>query len=210
MTLSGCYFFRKKNAGSSEESTTSTVLGQPITDSAGGPDEAALQELYLVTSSYEPAAIRPDPDQFVRKLLLQYRDEGATVAREIGRVEQYRILLGGANEDFSTTPQLTYDATSLLATYKVSEEICRGLVAPDAWNHPGWATILPNGIDQAEANVSWMAQRFLGKPSEDIPSEVVTSLVAITETARSGEEWTYEHYIPACATLLLDAESLLL
>ena len=210
ITMAGCYFFRKKKASSAEETTTASVLGTPIDDQASGPDELALQELYAITSQHEPAAIRPDPDQFVRRILLQYRSEGATIAREIGRVEQYRILLGGASEDFSTTPQETYDATSLLAIYKVSEEICRGLVAPDDWNHPGWATILPHGVTNVQGNVTWLAQRMIGKPTADIDASIITSLVNIVETGRAGESHTQEHYIPACATLLLDAESLLL
>lgn len=210
LSVSSCYFFRKKKASGEDGGSASGSLGQPITDSAGGPNEALLQDLYLVTSDYAPAAVRPDPDQFVRRLLLQYREEGATVAREIGRVENYRILLGGATQDFSKAPQLTYDATSLLATYKVSEEVCRGLVAPLQWEHQGWTTILPYSVNEVDLNVRWLAQRLLGKPSSDIADSEIQSLIEIIDEARGSEAYSEESYIPACATLLMDAESLLL
>jgi hypothetical protein len=208
--VSSCYFFRKKDVSSDNGSAASGSLGQPITDSASGPNEALLQELYLVTSANAPAAIRPDPDLFVRRLLLQYREEGATVARQIGQVEEFRILLGGATQDFSQKPALTYDATSLLATYKVAEEVCRGLVAPVGWEYEGWTTILPNEVGNVTENVRWLAQRILGKPSSTIAEADIESLIEIMDDARAGQPYSEESYVPVCATLIVDAETLLL
>ncbi len=211
VTLSGCFFFRKRESGGkSAASSNSTVLGTPLGDRAGSADEAALQELYALTSPHAPAGIRPDPDVMVRRLLRQYRDEGATVAREIGRVEQFRLLLGGANEDFTTNPQETYDATSLLASYKVAEEVCIGLVDPRRDSHGDWETILPASPSDLQTNLLFLAQRFMGRPSEKIDSSVITQLSEIVRAGTPSGSYSYASYIPACAALAIDAESLLL
>lgn len=218
--LSACYIFNffKKKAGDDDAASdvfSGVILGQSLGDKAGDVDEAALAAVYAVSTSHPPAALRPDPDLFVRRLLREYRDEGATVARQIGQVEQYRLLLGGASEDFSKMPQETYDATSLLAVHKVAEEVCRGLVAPNPWEHQGWATILPYGAGQDEENIAWLAQRILGKPSVDIAPEKLTALKSIMDVEEPfiSENWwadgnAYVKYIPVCAALALDAEAL--
>jgi hypothetical protein len=164
-----------------------------------------------------PAAIRPDPDLFVRRLLRQYRPEGATIARQIGQVEEFRLLLGGATEDFSKTAQDSYDATSLLAVFKVAEEVCRGLVAPNQWEHEGWVTILPYAASEEQTNINWLAQRLIGMPSTRIDPAVATRLAAIMDAEEPfiTENWwaygnDYAKYIPVCATLALDAEALYL
>lgn len=220
--LTSCYifnFFKKKPGGddSDDDVFTGAVIGQPLGAKAGGPNEALLAELYAVGTSHPPAALRPDPDLVVRRLLRQYRPEGATVARTIGEVEQYRGLLGGATTDFSKMPQESYDATSLLAVYKVSEEVCRGLVAPNQWEHKDWSTILPYPADQTENNVLWLAQRITGRPSAEISQAKLQALVAImaSEEADIKQEWwaynnPYVVYIPVCAALALDADALYL
>lgn len=218
---SGCYIFNfldgESNSGGSSQGAVfnGAVAGLPLGDKAGDVDEAALAEVYGVVSDHAPAAIRPDPDLFVRRLLRQYRAEGATVARQIGMVEQFRLLLGGATEDFSKPAQNSYDATSLLAVFKVAEDVCRGLVAPHVNDHPGWETILPYGVDEERANIAWLAQRFIGKPSSQIESSIVDELLNIMDVERPylNPRWTssqYAKYIPACAALALDAEALYL
>ncbi len=205
----GCYFFRKRSKGSAQEESAEGVLGQSLGSKAGGPNSANLAALYAITTEHAPAAVRPDPDVFVRRLLLQYRSEGATVAREIGRVEQYRSLLGGASEDFSTAPQLTYDATSLLAKMKVAEEVCQGLVAPTAALQPGWQTILPAAPSNLDTNLRFLAQRFLGVPLAEVDDQVVASLTTIVDAEAAGSAYANSHYIAACVALAVDADSLL-
>jgi hypothetical protein len=218
--LSGCYFFnffKKKSSGGTDESDvySGTVIGESLGAKAGGPDEAALDSIRAITTENSPAAIRPDPDLFVRRLLLQYRSEGATVARQIGTVEQFRMLLGGATEDFAQMPAESYDATSLLAVFKVAEEVCRGLVAPNPSEHEGWSTILPYGADQEDENLTWLTQRIVGIPSSEISAPALDQLRAImaAEEPYLAENWwananPYVKYIPACATLALDAEAM--
>jgi hypothetical protein len=211
--LQGCFifdFFGRKGGGSGGGGAVSGVLGQPLGSQAGGKDDAALAALYAVTTDVAPAAVRPDPDLMVRRLLRQFRPEGTTVARETGRVENFRLLLGGASEDFQTAPAETYDATSLLATLKVAEEICTGLVAPTSWQHPGWSTILPAAPRDLDTNLRWLAQRMTGVPSGKIADDSIASLRAITEDTADGDPLAHEHYVPACATLAVDAASLLL
>lgn len=220
--LSGCYmidFFRKDTAtgGGGAGDGFSGVIGASIGAKAGGLDDAALASVHAVLSTHSPAAIRPDPDTYVRRMLKQYRPDGVTLARQIGHVEQYRLLLGGATEDFAKAPQETYDATSLLAVFKVAEEVCRGLVAPNSVEHEGWTTILPfPAADEAE-NIAWLAQRFQGKPQAKIDAETTTGLAAIMQsetTAIAAEWWSknndYAKYVPVCATLALDADALYL
>jgi len=208
--LSGCYFFDffKKKSGDSSSATNEGVLGQSLGNRAGAQDDAALASLYAVSTTIAPAPIRPDPDVMVRRLLRQYRDEGATVARQIGRVEDYRLLLGGATRDFATAAQETYDATSVLAFLKVAEDVCTGLVAPNAGDHPGWSTILPAAPTESDTNLRFLAQRFSGLPSTRISDEMLTSLRAIMDDASSGAAYQLEHYVPACVTVALDASAM--
>lgn len=207
-SLEGCYFFRKRDTG--EEESTTVATGQPLGPKAGGINEAALAQLHAITTTHAPAGVRPDPDTVVRRLLLQFRAPGATVAREIGRVEQYRLLLGGASDDFVKKPSQTYDATSLLAMLKVSEEVCVGLVDPNAEQHPGWNSILPAGPDQTDSNLAFLVQRLLGIPSADVSADMVASLASILDAAQVDGAYTYTSYVPVCATLLVDAQALLL
>jgi hypothetical protein len=210
----GCYFFdffkTSTLTGSGAAVDLAPVLGRSLGSRAGGVDEAALAALYEVKSDHPPAAIRPDPDLYARRLLLQYRDEGSTVARQIGSIESYRGLLGGASDDFLKKPQEEYDATSLLATYKVAASVCTGLVDPGESTHPGWDSILPARPSSWEENLKFLAQRFLGRPSEKIDSAVIDALKSILDQGKVNGAYTNKSYISVCAMLSLDAESLFL
>jgi hypothetical protein len=204
--LTSCFFFRKRKTGSEQSSFSGFFQGPQ----AGSQIDAQLEELYAIPATQPPASVRPDPDVMVRKLLLRFRPEGATLAREIGRVEEYRLLLGGANEDFSKPPAEEYDATSLLAGMKVAEEICRGLVAPDPYQHPGWESILPKAPKAVWTNVVFLMQNILGIPSDDLVTSAIAELKDLVQNQADGQELANEHYIPACAALVVDAEALLL
>jgi len=217
--LSGCYmysYFKRTNPTTSATTTfNTTVVGTSLGTEAGGPNEAALAQVYLVTTSHAPAAVRPDPDLFVRRLLRQYRPESSTVARQIGKVEKFRLLLGGAPQNFATNPATTYDATSLLAVSKVADEVCRALVAPNSSEHPGWSSILPFAADQEQNNIAWLAQRLLGRPTAKIDPSLYPQLQAImvAEEPVVAKNWwaannAYAKYIVVCAALTLTADSL--
>lgn len=173
-------------------------------------DAAALASLHGITTTHAPAAVRPDPDLYVRRLLRQYRSDSAVIARQIGRVEEYRLLLGGASEDFRTIPQESYDATSLLAMQTVAEELCEGLVAPKGWEHPGWKSILPRPVSDVAGNVRFLAQRFIGVPTNRIGADVLTELESFVRDAAVNGAITADSYVPACIALSTDAEALLL
>lgn len=206
--MSSCYFFRKRQPGAASKSAG--VVGASLGTRAGGEDADALALVHSTDASQPPAPIRPDPDLIVRNLLLQYREQGELVAREIGRVEQYRLLLGGASQNFSITPQKTYDATSLLAKLKVAEEICESLVSPSESRHPGWQTILPASANDADTNIRFLVQRLVGLPTNRISETMVQSLYTILETSLDDGVIAYQSYVPVCATLVVDAGSLLL
>jgi hypothetical protein len=210
--ISGCYFVdffksKKQGDGSNAAYDPTGVLGRSLGERAGGVDEAALAVVYGITTEIPPAAVRPDPDLYARRLLRQYRDEGSTVARQIGRIEDYRELLGGASEDFQKTPQEEYDATSLLATLQVTEVVCEGLVSPNQNMYPGWSSILPAPADDWQTNIRFLAQRFLGKPSDQIDGATIERLKGILDLSRVGGVYTPASYIHVCATLSLDAEA---
>lgn len=205
----GCYFFNKRKFASGDDETPA-VFTRPLGPKAGGIDQEALEDVYQITTTHAPASVRPDPDTFVRQTILQFRSQGTTVAREVGRVEQYRLLLGGASEDFVTNPQKSYDATSLLAEIKVSQEVCEGLVNPNANDHPGWSTILQEEANNSQNNIRFLIQRLMGIPSSHITDEMTTSLSDILEGARVNGRIEYSSYVPVCTAILLDAQSLLL
>ena len=208
--ITGCFFFRKKSPGKALEENTSSVLGVPLGEKAGGPDYATLGDIYNISTTHNPAAIRADPDTYVRNILLQYRSEGSVVARNIGRVEAYRQLLGGASQDFATTPQETFDATSLLANMTVAQEICVALVDPNGNDHPGWSTILPNSSGSEGANIRFLAQRFLGIHTNELDSAKIDLLHGILDAAKANGQTGFGAYVPVCIALALDAEALLL
>ncbi|MCB9228908.1 MAG: hypothetical protein H6618_04785 [Deltaproteobacteria bacterium] len=217
--LTSCYFvdFFSKNEDNNsppdQESLSSlqdTVLGQSLGNKAGSVDTLALETVHSTTSTIPPASIRADPDLYARRLLLQYRPEGSTVAREIGAIEAYRLLLGGASQDFQKTPQTSFDATSLLAMFSVSRRICTALVAPDPALHQDWQSILPSPPEDRDSNLRFLAQRISGRPSSDVTEHQLTSLKDIMDAWSDGSADNSESYIPACITLMMDAESLFL
>lgn len=208
--LSGCFFFKKKHAGSAVEETAEAVLGKSLGQKALGPDYDELESIYGLVSEHPPAAIRTDPDTYARQMLLQFREEGTVVARAIGQIEPYRILLGGASTDFSKPPQETYDATSLLAAMAVADIICQALVAPNSTDHPGWDTILPQPPSRVESNITYLAQRILGIHSSDISGETIDAMIDIFDTANSDGSEDFDDYVPVCVALQLDADALLL
>lgn len=211
LALASCSIFNKDSTKSgSKQGAGSGVLGSSLGEYANGMDAAQLNELYAVTSLHAPAPVRPDPDLIVRNLLLQYRETGSTVAREIGRVEEYRMLLGGANVIFTVVPQESYDSTSLLAEMKVAGEICRSLVDPSQRDHPGWRTILPHPMTDIDFNLTFLAQRFLGVPISRIDAGTLENLKVIVNASLDQGQITAKSYVPACTTLILDAEALLL
>ena len=215
--VQSCYFVEYFDSSDQESEasvatdSTGSVIGRTLGDKAGARDDSAHDAVYAAVSGIPPASIRPDPDMYARRLLLQYRQEGSTVAREIGNIEGFRLLLGGASQDFQKTPQKEFDATSLLASLSVAERICEGLVAPDERQYPGWDTILPSAPSDWESNIKFLAQRFIGKPSTKINDDIITSLKLILDSSLTeGGGYTLGNYIPVCATLALDAEALLL
>lgn len=214
--LSACNFvefFQEEDSDATSESTGVTnvpVIGDSLGPKASNFDANILESVYSETSDIPPASIRPDPDMYSRRLLLQYRQEGATVAREIGSIEGFRLLLGGASEDFQKNPQKDFDATSLLASLIVAEKICEGLVAPNDSQHIGWSSILPQDPSNWEENIKFLAQRFIGKRSENIDTSVLDSLKSIMDAYESSTSYSNSSYIPVCTTLAMDADSLLL
>ena len=208
--LQSCYFFRDRETGVNEASETTEVAGGGVLGSRAGGSDNLLAQVHSTLTERPPASVRPDPDVFVRRLLLQHREVGTIVARQIGRVEQYRSLLGGASVDFSVAPQESFDATSLLASFKVAEEVCTSLVDPNEGEHPGWETILPTVASDSDTNIRFLAQRFLGIPSGEIPPEVMESLRNVYNSAATGAGPNNAQYVLVCAALLMDAGSLLL
>jgi hypothetical protein len=212
--LQGCYFFDffRKERSSDQDSSGGAleVLGDDLGEKAGGRDESALATVYAVQAVNAPASVRPDPDLFVRRLLRQFRAEGTTLARVIGDIENYRELLGGASLDFSTAPANGYDATSVLASMKVAEEVCEALVNPNSWAHPGWSTILPHPASSKRANLTYLYQRISGVTSQSISSALLDRLEAIVNGAASSATVANEHYVAPCAAIVVDAQAMLL
>ena len=207
-----CYFVdyfesdeTTQESSSSSTSQASVVLGDSLGAKAGDVNESGLSEVYATVSTYPPASIRPDPDMYARRLLLQHRAEGEAVAKEIGSIEDYRLLLGGASLDFQKNPQEDFDATSLLANISVAERICQGLVAPD--ESTGWESILPARPADWQTNITFLAQRFFGVPSSEISSEIISSLKTILDS-NTESTLTQASYISVCTALALDAESI--
>jgi hypothetical protein len=214
---SGCYvynFFKDDTDSTADVEQTSTVvggvLGRTLGNKTNGFDSIALAEVHAVSSTHAPALIRPDPDTFVRNLLRSFRSEGMTLARQIGEIEDYRSLLGGANQDFSKDAAKDYDATSLLSTMKVAEVVCEGLVAPSGWRHSGWETILPHSPENWNDNILYLAQRILGQPSSNIDSSVINDLKGIMDVYSNGETYSNNSYVPVCTALAVNAEALYL
>lgn len=220
--VSGCYFVDYFNTSKTSQRaevqilSQDTVLGNPLGRKAGSLNQAALDEVHKQTSSVPPATIRPDPDLFARNLLLQHRKEGLTVAKLMGSVEAYRPLLGGASVDFQKTPQEEFDATSLLATFSVAKTVCQALVAPIAWQHGDWQTILPSPPDQWEANIKFLVQRITARPSGEITQGMLLELKDVMDREKSADTnraaatangYQLQHYVPVCSVLTIDPKA---
>ena len=215
--ITSCSRLRKTNSSSQVTKNTGSDAVAATVAAALGPkalpgQSAALEDIYNVTTDHPPASVRPDPDVYVRRLLRQFRSEGTVMAREIGRVEEYRMMLGGASQDFRVTPQETYDATALLSQVKVAEEICQGLVDPNSWQHPGWQSVLPAVTSDRTTNLRYLAARIWGVPESKVTAEVIASLSGIMDTAAAASKNASQLslYVPACVAICVDAEGLLL
>ena len=156
------------------------------------------------------SSVRPDPDTYIINLLSQFRTQDFTFARVIGRLDEYRSLLGGANEDFTVIPTTTYDATSLLAHMNVAQEVCYGLVYPNEWYHGEWETLLPNPVDSTSDNITFMLKSFVGLRDEDIDADDLSLLNEIFSLSQGSDEISFEHYVPVCTAILLDVNYLLI
>ena len=208
--FASCSFLEKRSFQSSTpRGASNRLIGESIGEKADGPSEALLSELRIISTDKAPAALRADPDTYVRQLLREYRPEDATIAKEIGRVEKFRLLLGGASPDFKTPPSKTFDATSLLASQKVADELCKGLVAPNSTNQPGWDSILPESPARVTANIRFLAQRFLGQPSFEISDDLIDSLRLLMDAGRGTGGYEFKDYVVVCIALSLDADALL-
>lgn len=208
LLLNSCYFFMPKKIKStnSSEAFSGETLGNKA---SSGPIVADIEALALVNHAVAPAPVRPDPDQYAKLLLLMFHSNDVGVARQLGRVEQYRLLLGGATEDFSTMPQNTYDATSLLAKMKVVEDICSSLINPVSWIHGDWQSILPYQASETDQNISFLSSRLLGTTTSDLSSEDLAILNEILVLGKNtDDEFSVEHYVPVCSAILMNSEIL--
>lgn len=214
--FSSCYFvdFFRQRRGENERSAidddSGEVLGESLGPKAGARNQAALDSVWATSASHAPAAVRPDPDLMARRLLRQFKPESTTLARVTGDVENYRLLLGGAPVDFITFPADGYDATSVLATIKVAEELCEALVSPYSWRHSGWTTILPFPVANKRENLTWLLQRMTGVASSALSSTSIDSLVTLLDKSNSDGFLNEFDYVSPCMAVMVDAQSLLL
>lgn len=199
----GCWLFKSRSDGDGSGSEVAAVLGGSLGSRAKDADESWLDSLRQIDAAAPPAPIRLDPDLHGRRLLRRFRPEGLAIAQAVSTIEAFRPLLGGASVDFKTTPQESFDATSLLAHRKVMESLCESLVAP---SQSGWQTILPAPISDSDTNLDYLAVQILGLPEDRIAAES-------REVARSvlgPESEGLRRYILPCVALALDAEALFL
>ncbi len=197
------YFEEKPEAKAVASELDVEVLGEFLGVKAGDIDESSLAAIHDITSSIPPASIRLDPDLYPRMLLRQYREEGTTIARKIGEIQGYRLLLGGAPEDFLTSVKSDVDATAFLAAMQVGKTICEALVAP---SDGIWYSILPASPRDYANNLIFLAQRFSGVPTSSISDEKIAALKAILDAYTPDGDYTWESYIPVCMGLNVDPE----
>jgi hypothetical protein len=192
------------------ETDSSSAVGAIPFAKAGSENSAALATVHAGSFASAPAAIRPDPDLYARRLLKTFRYDGNTLARQLGRVERFRLMLGGASDDFRTVPQETYDATSLLTLQKVAEEICTALVAPTAEDHPGWQTVLTAAPENVDANLRSLMKRMLGLPESSLSLAALAELAEMVQADAVNGVVVQSSYVTACTAMAMDAEALLL
>lgn len=192
------------------ESNGETALDTIPFAKAGSENTNSLSAVHLASMQSAPAAVRPDPDLYARRLLKQFRKDGNTLARQLGRIEQYRLMLGGASQDFRTVPQEAYDATSLLTLQKVAQEVCVSLITPSAREHPGWSSILPEALSNVQGNIKFLMTRMLGFPESSLNASAISELVEMVNAFPEKGVITAKSYLPACTAIAMDAEALLL
>ncbi len=205
LLLSGCRF-----RSTLVETESSAVVGDIPFAKAGTANSTALANVHSSGFASAPAAIRPDPDLFARRLLKTFRYDGNTLARQLGRVERFRLMLGGATDDFRTVPQDTYDATSLLTLQKVAEEICIALVAPTSAEHPGWQTVLTAAPENVETNVRALMKKMLGLTESSLSSSALVELAEMVRADAVNGVIAHASYVTACTAMAMDAEALFL
>ena len=196
--------------GKSSSDAALEALTQGLGDKAGTVDEVALASVHSVSTSTPPAALRPDPDLFARRLLRQFHPDDANGVKAIGSLEDFRPLLGGASLDFRTVPQETYDATSLLALVQVAKQVCTFVVNPNENEYPGWKSVLPYAPDKISENILFLSAKIKGMPDSRINQSVIDKLVNITKSAVGKGGIGYADYQSACTYLAIDAEALYL
>lgn len=177
---------------------------------AGSEITSGLAAVHAGNFASAPAAIRPDPDLYARRLLKTFRYDGNTLARQLGRVERFRLMLGGASEDFRTVPQESYDATSLLTLQKVAEDICTSLVAPNAWDHADWQTVLTAAPADIDSNLRLLMKKMLGLPESSLSQDALAELADMVRADAVNGVVSNSSYITACTAMAMDAEALLL
>jgi len=205
LSISGCRF-----KSSVVETDSKTERAEIPFAKAGSENASGLTAVHSESLASAPAAVRPDPDLYARRLLTQFKSDGNTLARQLGLVERYRLMLGGATDDFRTVPQETYDATSLLTLQKVAQEICTALVAPTATAQPGWQSVLPEPAQNIDANVRALMKKMFGLPESSLDASAVAELVEMVKAEPVNGVIAKESYVTACTAMALDAEALLL
>lgn len=193
-----------------QETTEDSTIGAIPFSKASGENASGLAKVHAESFASAPAAVRPDPDLYARRLLKQFKSDGNTLARQLGLVEQYRLMLGGATDDFRTVPQESYDATSLLTLQTVAEEICTALVTPNSWSQPGWQTVLTEPPANVEANIRALMSKMLGLPNGGLSSTAVSELVEMVQLEAKNGVIENKNYVTACTAMAMDAEALLL
>lgn len=198
--------FVDTQAVATEQETSAEVIGYSLGSKARGEDSQALATVRAIMPGIPPATVRPDPDLYARLVLQRFRPNGATLARVLGSLQEYRLLLGGANDDFTRVPQSSFDATSLLAALTISRIVCRSLVNPNQ-EFDDWQSILPQPPEEVSGNLRFLASRLLGVPAATVADSKIAELQALLA---SDGTITREHYIVPCTALLIDAEANLL
>jgi len=205
LNVSGCKLKRTLI----EESAAPSLDEIPFSK-AGTEITGALAQVHSSSLVSAPAGVRPDPDLFARRLLKLFRSDGNTFARQLGQIEEYRLMLGGASDAFRTVPQSGYDSTSLLTLQKVAQLICVSVVAPSPSLHPGWESVLPNPPSEVELNIRFLMSRMLGLKESALNASSVAELSELVTAFSDSGVVTNESYVNACTALSLDGEALLL
>jgi hypothetical protein len=170
------------------------VLG----DKALGAQDFYLQQIRSTSASLAPALIRPDPDLVMKNLLKSMTPNNLKLSKQLGVVEKYRLLLGGAPEDLSTSPQFNYDSTSLITIQSLSSTVCSYILSNSSFT---WSA------KDSQIGVSYLAQRITGLSSNSGEfQENISSWQALVPTTPNS----YSEYSNLCMTLMMDPYTLYL